>query len=131
MLYPLSYERSPCSILHSMPSRCVPKTPRQLVGSSGCMPRRMAVNAGSTQYKAGGRLGLRPGLFCLDPADQILAADGFQQGWMIGGYVPPDHPDQLVIAVAAGHEPAFASDQLHPRASCSARSPQRNARMLA
>ena len=27
MLYPLSYERSPCSILHSMPSRCVPKPP--------------------------------------------------------------------------------------------------------
>ena len=38
MLYPLSYERSPCSILHSMPSRCAPKTPRQLVGSSGCTP---------------------------------------------------------------------------------------------
>ena len=26
MLYPLSYERSPCSILHSVPSRCVPET---------------------------------------------------------------------------------------------------------
>jgi hypothetical protein len=45
--------------------------------------------------------------------------------------VLPDHPDHLVIAIAASYEPAFASDQLHPRASCSARSPQRNARMLA
>ena len=26
MLYPLSYERSPCSILHSVPSRCGPET---------------------------------------------------------------------------------------------------------
>jgi hypothetical protein len=34
--------------------------------------------------------------------------------------VPPDQPDHLVIAVAAGHEPAFAPDQLHPSASCSA-----------
>jgi hypothetical protein len=28
MLYPLSYERSHCSILHSEPPRCVPETPR-------------------------------------------------------------------------------------------------------
>ena len=26
MLYPLSYERSHCSILHTEPSRCVPET---------------------------------------------------------------------------------------------------------
>ena len=26
MLYPLSYERSPCSILHYVPSRCGPET---------------------------------------------------------------------------------------------------------
>jgi hypothetical protein len=70
-------------------------------------------------------------LFCLDPAGQLLSADRFQQGRMVGGHVPPDHPDHLVIAIATGYVPAFASDQLHPRASCSARSPQRNARMLA
>jgi hypothetical protein len=29
--------------------------------------------------------------------------------------VPPDHPDHLILAIAAGHEPAFTSDQLHPR----------------
>jgi len=45
--------------------------------------------------------------------------------------VPPDHPDHLIIAIASGHEPAFASDQLHPRASYSGCLPQRNARMLA
>ena len=28
---------------------------------------------------------------------------------MVGGHVPPDHPDHLVIAIAAGYEPAFAS----------------------
>ena len=53
------------------------------------------------------------GLFRLDPADQVIAADRFQQGWMVGGHVPPDHPDHLVIAIAAGHVTAFASDQLH------------------
>jgi hypothetical protein len=50
---------------------------------------------------------------------------------MVGGYVPPDHPDHLVIAIAARHEAAFASDQFHPRASCSGCPSQRNARMLA
>ena len=50
---------------------------------------------------------------------------------MIGSHVPPDRPDHLVIAIAAGHEPAFASDQFHPRASYSGWLPQRNARMLA
>ena len=33
MLYPLSYERSPCSILHYVPSRCGPETWRR--GCSG------------------------------------------------------------------------------------------------
>jgi hypothetical protein len=50
---------------------------------------------------------------------------------MVGGYVPPDHPDHLVIAIAARHEAAFASDQFHPRASYSGCPVQRNARMLA
>ncbi len=71
------------------------------------------------------------GLFRLDPADQVLPADRIQQGRMVGGHVPPDHPDHLVIVIAAGHETAFASDQLHPRASYSGCLPQRNARMLA
>ena len=43
----------------------------------------------------------------------------------------PDHPDRLVIAIAARHEAAFASDQSHPRASYSGCPSQRNARMLA
>src|SRR5437868_11303355 len=55
----------------------------------------------------------RSGSFRLDPADQIVPADRFQQGRMVGSHVPPDHPDHLVIVIAAGHEPAFASDQLH------------------
>jgi hypothetical protein len=70
-------------------------------------------------------------LFRLDPADQVVPADGVQQGRMVGGHVAPDHPDHLIIAIAAGHEPAFASDQLHPRASYPGCLPQRNARMLA
>jgi len=57
--------------------------------------------------------GFGPGLFRLDPADQVLPAHPFQQRRMVRGQVPPDHPDYLVIAIAAGHEPAFASDQLH------------------
>jgi hypothetical protein len=36
---------------------------------------------------------------------------------MVAGYVPPDHPDHLVIAIAAGHEPALAADQLRHRLS--------------
>jgi rhodanese-related sulfurtransferase len=34
-------------------------------------------------------------LFRLDPADQILLADRLQQGRMVGGQVPADHPDHL------------------------------------
>jgi hypothetical protein len=36
---------------------------------------------------------------------------------MVGGQVPADLPDHLVIAIAPGHEPALASDELHPRTS--------------
>lgn len=54
-----------------------------------------------------------PGLFRLDPADQVLLADPFKQGRMVGLQVPPDRPDHLVITIATGHETAFASDQLH------------------
>ena len=49
---------------------------------------------------------------------------------MIGSHVP-DHPDHLVIVIAAGHEPAFASDQFHPRPLLLWLPVQRNARMLA
>jgi hypothetical protein len=52
-------------------------------------------------------------LFHLDPAGQVLPADRFQQGRMVGGHVSPDHPDHLVVAIASGDEPAFAPDQLH------------------
>jgi len=51
-----------------------------------------------------------PGLFDPDPAEQVLPADRVQEGRMVAGHVPPDHPDNLVIAVASGHEPALASD---------------------
>lgn len=73
----------------------------------------------------------RLGLFRLDPADQVLPADRIQQGRMVGSHVPPDHPDHLVIAIATGHEPAFASDQLHPHTLLLWLQPQHNARMLA
>ena len=52
-------------------------------------------------------------LFRLDPARQVLPADRFQQRRVVGGQVSPDHPDHLVIAVAAGDVPAFASDKFH------------------
>ena len=82
-------------------------------------------------HESGDLLDSVQGLFRLDPADQVLPANRFQQGRMVGGHVPPDHPDHLVIVIAPGHETAFASDQLHPRASYSGCLPQRNARMLA
>ena len=56
-------------------------------------------------------------LFDPDPAEQVIPADPVQEGRMVGGHVPADHPDHLVIAVAAGDEAALASDQLHPRTS--------------
>jgi DNA-binding SARP family transcriptional activator len=36
---------------------------------------------------------------------------------VVGGHVPPDDSDHLVIATASGHEPALASDQLRHRTS--------------
>ena len=36
---------------------------------------------------------------------------------MIGGHVAPDHPDDLVVAIAAGYEPALAPDCLGHRSS--------------
>jgi hypothetical protein len=49
---------------------------------------------------------------------------------MVGGHVPADHADYLIIAVASGDEPALASDQLH-RAPPPWLFAQHNARMLA
>jgi hypothetical protein len=62
-------------------------------------------------------------LFDLDPVQQIVRADRLQQRWMVGCHVVPDHANYLIIALAAGHEPALASDQLHPTPSrrCTAR----------
>ena len=92
MLYPLSYER----------------TAYEYTAASG-LPVRVDV------YAHRGWLDLDLRLFRLDPADQVIPADRFQQGWMVGGHVPADHPDHLVIVIAAGHVPALASDQLHHR----------------
>ncbi len=84
---------------------------------------RIRLNGGATALCAfpamPPRPSLDPGLFRLDPADQILPADRLQQRRMVGSHVTSDHPDHLVIAIAAGHETAFAPDQLHPRASYS------------
>jgi hypothetical protein len=49
-------------------------------------------------------------LFDPDPAEQVFPAHRVQQDGMVGGHVPPDRPDDLVIVIAAGHEPAFAPD---------------------
>jgi hypothetical protein len=59
-----------------------------------------------------GRHCLQMGLFDLDPAEQVLLAHGIQQGRMVGRHMPADQPNDLVIAIASGHEPTFASDQL-------------------
>jgi hypothetical protein len=63
----------------------------------------------------------RPGrpapLLGLDPAEQVLLADRLEQRGMVGGHMAADHPDDLVIAVAPGHVPALAPDELHRRAS--------------
>src|SRR5690242_19495589 len=91
---------------------------------SGSSPAAWEASTGSTRWRtrcgtaSGCRRcppdpGLRPCLFRLDPARQVLPADCVQQRWVVGGHVPPDHPDYLVIAVAAGDVPAFASDQFH------------------
>ena len=70
-------------------------------------------------------------LFGLDPAEQVVPADRIQQGWMVGSHMAPDHPDHLVIAIAPGHEPALASDQLCHRNLPPSFYQQRNATMLA
>ena len=127
MLYPLSYERSHCSILHPEPSRRVLETCGRAysgVKAPGFLIRK-------PDRESGDLLDSVRCLFRLDPADQVVPADRIQQGWMVAGHVAPDHPHHLVVAVAAGHEPAFASDQLHHRISYSGCLPQRNARMLA
>ena len=56
-------------------------------------------------------------LFGLDPAEQVFPADRGQEGRMVAGHMPPDHSDHLVIAIAAGYEPAFTPDQLRHRVS--------------
>jgi hypothetical protein len=129
MLYPLSYERSHCSILHSEPARRVLEIrTRHYSGAraswifSGLKPRNPSARSAG--------LASAHGLFRLYPANQVLPADRFQQRRMVGGHVAPDHPDHLIIAIAAGHEPAFAPDQLHPRASSPGCITQRNATML-
>jgi len=74
---------------------------------------------------------VRPGeLFHPDPAEQVILADRLQEGRVVGGDVPADHPDYLVVAVASGDEPALAPDQLRHRPSPSL-SEQRMAKMLA
>jgi len=50
---------------------------------------------------------------------------------MVGSHMAPDHPDHLVIAIAPGHEPALASDQLRHRNLPPSFYWQRNATMLA
>jgi hypothetical protein len=78
-----------------------------------------------------GPVSLAPGLFSLDPAKQVVPADRVQQGRVVGGHVPPDHPDHLVVAIAPGHEPALASDQFRHRSLPPSFYLQRNATMLA
>src|ERR1700748_2312160 len=42
---------------------------------------------------------------------QVGPADAVQQCWMVGTHVLADLVDDLVVGVAPGDEPAFASDQ--------------------
>jgi len=50
---------------------------------------------------------------------------------MVGGHVPPDDSDHLVVAIAPGHEPALASDQFRHRSLLPSFHLQRNATILA
>src|SRR6476620_1424539 len=50
------------------------------------------------------------GLF--DPADEIVAADLADEVRVVRGHVRPDHVDDLVLALPAGDEAAFALDLL-------------------
>jgi hypothetical protein len=51
-------------------------------------------------HESGDLLDSVQGLFRLDPADQVLPANRFQQSRMVGGHVPPDRPDDLVLTIA-------------------------------
>ena len=62
-------------------------------------------------------------LFDPDPAEQVILTDPVQEGRMVGGHVPTDHPDHLIIVIASGDEPALASDELHSRISSPGCSP--------
>src|SRR5208282_5952013 len=57
------------------------------------------------------------GLFDLNPAGQILAADSAEERGVVCGHVAADHPDYLVIAVTSGNEPALATDEFRHRSS--------------
>jgi DNA-binding SARP family transcriptional activator len=60
------------------------------------------------------------GLFDLNPAQQVLLAYGVEEGRVVGSHMAPNDIDDLVISIASGHKPAFASDQLRHRSSHSA-----------
>src|SRR4051794_27283265 len=51
------------------------------------------------------------GLFDLDPAEQVLPADGLEEGRVVGGHVLADDGDHLIVVLTSGDEPALASDQ--------------------
>lgn len=51
------------------------------------------------------------GLFGVDPADEILATDRFEQGWVVGAQMLADQLNHRLLAVTARHISAFAPDQ--------------------
>jgi hypothetical protein len=53
----------------------------------------------------------------LDPAAQILVADALEQLGVICPHVGPDHPDDRLVAVGAGHVAALAVDELRSMTS--------------
>ena len=74
MLYPLSYERSHCSILHPEPSRRVLETCGRAysgVKAPGFLIRKPGRDSGDLVDSV-------RGLFRLDPADQVVPADRIQ-----------------------------------------------------
>jgi hypothetical protein len=50
------------------------------------------------------------GLFHVDPAEKVLPADALEEGRMVGGHVPADGGDHLIVGVAPGDIAALASD---------------------
>jgi hypothetical protein len=50
---------------------------------------------------------------------------------MVASQMAADHPNNLVVAIASGYEPALAPDQLRHRASNPSYYLQRIAKMLA